>query len=384
MLNRRVFLAGAAAAAASSAALYPEFSWNTLPVFTHAGKTEGDFTPEEIRALARFPLITIEKSQARLQGRSCEEGIAVAARAIKAVNPAAKVLFYLNAVIDWPGYAARAEFERHAEWALRDRKGELVLFRERKLFDVSHPGLREWWADTCAKAMAAAPLDGVFMDAVPKIAMVEKANRALYGDGKYEALESGLRELMRLAKQRIGRGRILLYNGLRGDRARWQDGGMRYLEYADAAMIEHFAGISSVAPDGSMRKEWLAADMEMMRKAAEMGKMVLVKGWPAFTLGFPDTSKFPPAGEARIRQAEREIEFPLAAFLAAAGEQSYFLYSWGYRAQDGALVRFPEYEQRLGRPKGAAVREGYRYRREFEHAKVEADLAEGRGRVEWT
>ena len=35
---------------------------------------------------------------------------------------------------------------------------------------------------------------------------------------------------------------------------------MRYLQYADGAMIEHFAGISGIARDGSVKKDVLAAD----------------------------------------------------------------------------------------------------------------------------
>lgn len=373
----------AAGAPARPGALFPEFSWKTLPVYTHVGKTEGDFTDEEIRAIARFPLVTIEKSQAIKQGRSCEEGTYVAARQIKKVNPTAKVLFYLNAVIDWPGYEARAQFEKRPEWALRDRKGELVRFRERVLFDVSNPALREWWSDVCAKAMKSAPLDGVFMDAIPRIAMIEKQNRALYGDQKYEALVAGVIELMKLTKQKIGSHRILLFNGLRGDRTRW-DGGMRFLEYADAAMIEHFAGVSAIGPDGLPKKEWLAAEFEMMREAAAKGKMVLVKAWPAFSHKFPDYSTFPPGQAVRLERAQREIEFPLAAFLAAAQEHSRFLYTWGYLHQDGALVWFPEYDKPLGAPKGPAKQSGDRYEREFQHARVSVDLASGRGKVEWS
>ena len=383
MFTRRDFFASSLVAFAAGANPLPEFSWNTLPVFTHMGKSEGDFTAEEVRALARFPLVTIEKAQAIRQGRSCEEGIYEAAREIKRVNPRTKVLFYFNAVVDWPGYEARAEFERHPEWALRNPAGRLSLFRERMQFDLSNPGLREWWSNVCGKAMQSAPLDGVFMDAIPKIAMLEKQQRQAFGDRKYEALEAGLRDLMRLTKQKIGPNRVLLYNGLRGDRSRWKDGGMRYLEYADAAMIEHFAGISAVEPGGAVRKDWLAADMEMIEQAGAMGKMILVKAWPGFTRTYPDTSKYPPTYEEKTRAARREILFPLAAFLAAAGAYSYFGYAWWYRAQDGGLLWYPEYDKPLGRPKGPAVRSDYRYEREFEHARIQVDLAENRAHIEW-
>jgi hypothetical protein len=157
---------------------------------------------------------------------------------------------------------------------------------------------------------------------------------------------------------------------------------MRYLEYADAAMIEHFAAASAAAPDGTIKADWLQADLEMMQEASRRGKAVFVKAWPAFARNFPDQSKFPPQAE-RARRAQESIEFPLAAFLAAAGERCYFLYTWGYRHQDGALDRFAEYDRRLGRPQGPAKRSGSRWRREFEYAGVDVDLAAGRGRIEW-
>jgi hypothetical protein len=389
-MNRRTFAVSTLAAGVRLAALsaddtscLPPFSWKTVSLFNHLGKRDDDFSTSEARFLARFPLVTIEKSQAIRKGLSCEEGTVRAARQIKAINPKTRVLFYLNAVIDWPGYDARAEFERHPDWALRDKAGSPVLFRERKQFDLANPDVREWWSGVCAAMMQAAPLDGVFMDAIPKIAMQEQVNRRTFGDAKYEALESGLRELMRLTKQKIGPKRILLYNGLRGDRSRWKDGGMRYLKYADAAMIEHFGGISSMNPDGTVKKELVAADIEMIQAASAEGKMVLVKGWPAFTRSYPDTSKYPPSQDAKRSAARREIEFPLACFLVAAGPSSYFLYTWWYEMRDGALEWYPEYDKPLGAPKGPARRSGFVYDREFEHAKVRVDLEANQAKIDW-
>ena len=44
---------------------YPEFSWDTVPLYAHLGKSEDDFTDEEIRFLAdHFTIAAIEKAQA--------------------------------------------------------------------------------------------------------------------------------------------------------------------------------------------------------------------------------------------------------------------------------------------------------------------------------
>ncbi len=382
-MNRRSFLTSSLAAVANVPAGRLDFSWDTVPVYNHIGKSEDHFNAKEVELLARFPLVTIEKGQAVRKGVSCEEGIYRAAEQIKKVNPKTKVLFYLNAVIDWPGYAARQAFERNPRWALRSKDGKEVLFKGRKLFDCSVPEVREWWSGVCGQAMKSAPLDGVFLDAIPKIAMQEAQNRREWGDAKYEAVEHGARELMRLTKKKIGKERILLFNGLRGDLSRWKDGGMRFLEHADAAMIEHFGGISGRDAQGRVKPDMMAADLRLMQQAAAKGKMIFVKGWPEFTKTYPDTSKYPPSYDEKVRHAREQITFPLAAFLAAAEPHCYFGYSWMYRAQDGWLEWYPEYSKRLGPPQGPARQSGLRYTREFLHATIEVDLGREWARIDW-
>ena len=159
------------------------------------------------------------------------------------------------------------------------------------------------------------------------------ANRKLYGDRKYEALERGLRELMRMNKQKIG-APILLFNGLRSDLSR--DEGMAYLEYADGAMIEHFAGISAMNSDGTVKKEIVPADIEMMPRPSADKKMILVKAWPCFTCSYAVTSEYPPADSGK-REAT-----------------------------------------------GPAERRGFTFERTFQHAHRRVDLEANRAQIDWT
>jgi hypothetical protein len=379
---RRTFLMAPAALAGSGARL--PFSWDRVPVYGHLGRHDAHFSLEQAAFLARhYPLVTIEKSQARGAGASCEEGIYRASRQIKEINPDVKVLFYLNLVIDWPGYEASKVFDAHPEWRLRDRNGAPVDFNNRPRYDLSVPAMREWWSDTVANAMTKAPLDGVFADAIPKIAMAEAANRKLWGDAKYEAVERGLRDLLRMVKRKIGPDRMLQANGVRGLLSAWSDGGARYLDYVDSMMMEHFAGVSGIGPDRRLRAEMVEADFELMRAAAAKGKQVFVKAWPAFTKGFPDTSGFPKTQAERVELAQRQLEFPLALFLLGAEPGCFFGYSWGYDEKSGWLDWHPEYDRPLGAPKGRARKNGWRYSREFAHARVEADLERETGRTLW-
>ena len=60
-----------------------------------------------------------------VKGCSTEAGIAATARELKRRNPRIQVLFYLNAFINWPGYAAHATYR--PEWTLRDAAGKKYL-----------------------------------------------------------------------------------------------------------------------------------------------------------------------------------------------------------------------------------------------------------------
>ncbi len=383
--TRRQFCSAAASAslARTAAPGAPRSHWATVPLFAHVAKFEGNFTHEEATFLAsRYAIVNLSNGQARGAGLSVERGIYHAARQLKTINPAVKTLFYLNTVIDYPGYDARAESDRHPEWSLRDKDGRPVEIRGRRTWDLSNPEMRAWWVGICAKAIAEAPLDGVFADAVPKVGMMAAENRRLWGDRKYEAVEEGLRRLLAEVKRVIGPERLLIFNGLRGDLRRWADGGMKYLEHADGAMIEHFAAFGARTRKGSIDPEILRADLELMRQAREKGKIVQVRGWPKSIPFAPGEPSALSAAE-KTAIARKEIGFPLAAFLAGAHDRAYFSYAWGYRSPDGSLARFSELERPLGAPREAMRRTGWTLRRNYEQASVTLDLEAEKAEIVW-
>ena len=79
----------------------------------------------------------------------------------------------------------------------------------------------------------------------------------------------------------------------------------------------------------------------------------------------------------------KNLEFPLACFLIGAEKHCYFCYSWGWLPEHGALDTFPELEKPLGPPKGPAVQEGWKFRREFEYASVFVDIEQRVGKITW-
>ena len=99
----------------------PAFSWDCVPLYVHIRKDTA-FTDEEIQYLATFPLITFEKATGHTDSGSVEAGTLKAARAVKAVNPDAKILYYRNVIVHYGGYAANT--------SLTDIPGAILVGRD--------------------------------------------------------------------------------------------------------------------------------------------------------------------------------------------------------------------------------------------------------------
>jgi hypothetical protein len=345
------------------------FSWDRVPVCIHFGKRTSDLTDAELDFLASHAdLITLEKGHGAAVYGSTEAGIAETARRLKQRNPKLKVLFYFNAFINWPGYAAFKTYRD--EWTLRDRNGNIVYRTDHvSRPDPSQAAFREWWSNVVADELKRAPLDGVFVDALPQ-ALVPSLARTV-GKEKADAIVAGLREMVALTKHKIGEDKIVLANGTRGTDFReildW--------EGIDGVMIEHFGAFNSASPED------ILADMETMAIAAQKGKFVVLKAWPGFT--WLDTAMMSRPYEELLELARRNITFPLACFLVAARPGSFFCYSWGYSDRHGTLDVYSELERPLGPPLGEAQRSGWTFRREFIHASVFVDVKTKTARIEW-
>lgn len=82
---------------------YPEFSWETVPVAFHFGKSDSLMTQVEASFVAsRSNFICLEKRHATRQFGDTETGIEMEARQLKKINPDMKVIFYWNTFLDYP------------------------------------------------------------------------------------------------------------------------------------------------------------------------------------------------------------------------------------------------------------------------------------------
>ena len=105
----------------------PDFNWDRVPRYMHVRKATA-FTSQEIEYLATFPLITFEKTTGSEEFGGTEAGIVQAARAVKAINPRSKILYYRNILVHYGSYAANAQLQAIDDPFLVDRKGRIDVW----------------------------------------------------------------------------------------------------------------------------------------------------------------------------------------------------------------------------------------------------------------
>ncbi len=356
----------------------PEFSWDHIPLYMHVRKATA-YTDDEIAFLAKFPLITFEKSNGNKAFGSSEKGTLIAARRVKEINPKAKILYYRNVIVHYGGYAANEALEQIPGGLLMNKEGSTKLVRNRvAAYDLSNGRVRDWWVGHCREMAADPAIDGLFFDGNIK-ALEPGYLRSEIGEEKKKQVEQGYFEMMKDTRQAIGPDKLIVANILR---ARFKEGGLEYLPMFDGSYLEgffHQVGRTSY-------EDYVAKGIESMQQAARQGKII------AFTSGLAGTRNTSKMGidEAHgavgsDEAARRALMYPLAVFLICAEKHSYFRAHEGYSADGNKnwMRWFEEYDKPLGPPKGPAKRDGYRYTREFEHASVSVDLTKQEGVVRW-
>ena len=357
---------------------YPEFTWDRIPLYMHIRKAKS-YTDEEITFLAKFPLITFEKANGHQDHGSVGAGTLIAARAVKEVNPKAKILYYRNVMVHYGGYAANKGLEQIRGGLLKDGKGSTKLVRNRvEAYDLSNADLRKWWVNSCRSLTVDPAIDGIFLDGNIK-ALVPGYLARQIGAAKKKQTMDGYHLMMKQTREAIGPNKLMIANILR---ARFENAGLEYLDYFDGSYLEAF--FHNVG--GASYEEYVAKGIDAMQKAARQGKII------AFTTGFAmprNTSVMGiDEGRATVRshaQARARLTYPLAIFLVCAEKHSYFRIHEGYSANenDRWMRWLPEYDRPLGPPNGPAKKDGVRYSRTFKHASVTLDIKSRTADIYW-
>lgn len=349
---------------------FPAFNWDRVPLYAHLGIGDG-LKPEQTDFLAdHFKLIAFTGG---ITKASVEPNIAAAARAIKQRNPQAKVLFYWAS--DMPKHQWKLSNATFPEGGyLHAQKGG----RDSLQFDVRRPDVRDWWSGVAGKAVHDYGCDGIFVDGLTAGSKDGPWSR-MFGAEQAAAMDQGVFAMLKQTREKMGPDKLIIFNPLHGRSEKGAPLGEQYLPVTDGAMMDDFDRAANVRQQS---KEYLVNELEEMRKAAAEGKIVIFKGWPGFTWwSDKELMKKPHAEQYRL--ARERITFPLACFLVGAGPNCYFCYTWGWLGEYGTFDSYPEFDKPLGAPKADATRDGWTYRREFEHAAVFVDLEKKTATIDW-
>ncbi|NRD20709.1 hypothetical protein HNV08_11670 [Winogradskyella eckloniae] len=362
--------------------IQPEFSWDKIPLYMHLRKAEA-FTKKEVTYLSKFPLITFEKTTGSKTFGSTEKGTINAAKAVKDINPNAKILYYKNVVINWGSYQEDKQFlNEHPEALLVNAKGKKALMPNGKtgFFDISQDFVRTYWINHIKKVTESPFIDGVFLDANIKVLAPVFFNSRV-GKEKQQAIKTGYLTMMADLDAEIGKDNLLIANILRV-RPEFEDSGRTYLKFFDGSYIEGFEHQNF----GMTYEDYLAQGIEAVQQSAREGNII------AMSLGIGKALKNAEAGIDDVRKKidlnedlNERLDYLLAIFLVCAEKYSYVYPHDGYNTKTSAvwLKTFPQYEKKLGDPKGYAKRDGYIYTRSFEHLDVWLDIKNKKAELNW-
>jgi len=374
-----------------SSSKYPEFSWDKMPLYMHLRKVE-PFTDLELDFLSKFPLITLEKTTGSKTYGGTEQGSLQTAKAIKVVNPNAKILYYRNSIINWGSYRNDERFiEKNPEALLRDSLGEYALMKNKKtkFFDISKNNVKAYWLNNAITHANSPYIDGIFIDASYKVLTGFMKHKKV-GQAKRDALKAGYYDMMEELKNEIGDNKLIISNILRVRPDPELENGRKLLPYTDGSYIETFEHPSF----GMSYEDYLAEGIATVQQSAREGNII------ALTLGLGEALEFETEGIDDRRKAinfdedlKERIDYLLAIFLVCAEKYSYVYLHDGFdvntRKKTGEsaskvwLKTFSQYENSLGAPKGQAKQDGYIYTRSFEYLDVWLDIKNQKARLDW-
>ena len=191
--------------------------------------------------------------------------------------------------------------------------------------------------------------------------------------------------MMHATRKAIARDKLIVANILR---ARFDNGGLEFMDHFDGSYLEGFE--HPVA--GTSKTDYLAKGIATAQTAARQGKII------AFTLNVGQTTMSDDIDEVHGHLKDPEsinqdrVNYCIALFLVIAEKHSYLCLHDGYDVNPRGrkptsnalwLKPLPEYQKKLGKPKGPAIKNGYHYSREFEHASVELDIEAGKADITW-
>jgi len=361
------------------------FDWTTVPVGADIGDITRPFSTSEVEFLGRqFRILSIEKLHGNTQ--YSEDGFLDAANAIKASNPQTAILYYWNAKLLFPNnYRVAATAD--PAWLRPNPILPGTFF-----YKMESAACRTWWVRSALTMFTNNNVDGIFVDGLTTV----------YEDHPQAAIAL-LQELKDSLNKLSGAPRVIFYNSSGSHSATGECLANEnitalhpLLRIADGA---YFEGFYWTDLNRNVSTADLTHALKSIQFVAKKKKSVIVKAWPKFSFlgdNYLQTHSY----EAVVARARQEINFPLAAFLVAAGQYSYFQYSWSWAhssptddhglffntPQNSEMVDpywYAQLRRPLGRPLENANINGDVWTRRFAHATVSVNLQAKTAAITW-
>ena len=341
--------------------IMPAFSWATLPVAWHSGNSTGRYTDAQIRELARYPMVTLEKFQGLREivpaetlagpyetglyacqdnatgslarcGCCAEDEMTTVFRRLKALNPQLVTVAYFNAQIAYPWYRAARALAQNPAWWLTAHSGAKHSGPPGstwQIWDLSIAAAAEAWREGCVNATRTGVIDSCFVDGC-------MANDLPGNAGLGAATHKAIAELQSSVPGPIvcGTGgdfksRLLKESGVRG----YQDEGW--------GVIDRRTGKTSFA----------TREIPGLMAAAARGVVFQAHGRAVCGIaGKPCENRTAPCWRPLPHYTEPAVQTELAAFLVAMGRYSYFVCGTWENYPANASTWNPVYDLPLGAP----------------------------------
>ena len=358
----------------------PRWGWETLGemAFLHAGDPQ-PYTEAELALVKRFPMVQFDKKQglARMPNSSTEDRIVAAARLVKAADPSATTLMYMNGLINFPASRLHEVTKADPSLLLRNSQGVQVnLVAKSGVYDMRNSKMRQAFVDVALDGMASGAIDGVFID---RANWCEQCTSGRDWDNETcRSMVPAQRQLLTELMAALGEGNITLAKEHSGTSfVDWQV--VNAAMTSDAFCSSYCHGCNdSVTP---LMNGWNEASAQDCADSIATIANMSARGQltQSHAMG-------PFEGEA----AAEARAFTMAAFLVGAGNLSYFSYAnWATDCWTLAGTRWwPEYSRPLGAPTSPPNTKipgkRWKYKRSFSSGTtVYVDLATRVVEIDW-
>lgn len=324
--------------------------------YGHAYQSPGDFSDSEYATISStFPIFTVEKRHAPavygnasapypFQSNSIAASIGTA-RKIKALNSSVRVLMYWNSALHWNFY--ECEVDVQPSWLLAPTHGFRV-----PSYNYSVPEFRAWWVACAVGALrnSSGALDGLFIDAAPKLSWVGQPLNAYDLWGK-------MLDQVRQSVPNV----FLIFNGdYFSGNSDVVIANSTLVSHADAVYIESLANLIDDA-----KKDAPSTIITYLRYLSSTANMNPSKLFVGHGQCSNSTSSIDPT-----------FTFGLAIFLLITPDPStnFFLSNFGYQIDQGVLFPRAEYALEFGKPLDNFTVNGFILKRTFTNATVIVNL----------